>query len=284
MGAPRFSVTVPAYDVEATLPDTIASVQAQTFSDWELIVVDDGSTDGTLALAQRLARFDPRIRVTSQENRGPGGAHNTAAREARADLLVMLSADDLLMPEHLARFNEFVRHNPDAGVFTCNGWYEHEDGRREIVAPERLWADPKGSTLEEVLQTCFYGVGAVYRRSVFDAVGGFREDLYSEDYLFWLLALAQGFRHRHLDEALSVHRRSSTQMSAAALRMRENDLRVIDEVVSSGLLTSSQLAAAERSRARLKKNIRIRRLLGRLVGADVTEGLAARARAARHRR
>ncbi len=282
--APRFSVTVPAYNAEATLAETVASVQAQTFTSWELVIVDDGSSDGTLALARRLAGDDRRIRVVSQENLGPGGAYNTAVREGRADLLVMLSADDLLLPEHLARFDGFVRDNLDAAVFTCNGWYEYEDGRREVAAPERLWADPGGCTLEELLQACFYGVGAVYRREVWDAVGGFREDLYSEDYLFWLLALARGFRHRHLDEILSVHRRTGTQMSAAGLRMRENDLRVVDEVVASGLLTPSQRVAAQRSRTRLKRNIRIRRLLGRLMGADATEDLAARVRAARHRR
>jgi glycosyltransferase involved in cell wall biosynthesis len=281
---PRFSVAVPACNAEATLAEAIASVQAQTLADWELVIVDDGSTDGTLVLAQRLARPDPRIRVISQENRGPGGAYNTAVREARADLLVMLSADDLLLPEHLTRLDEFIRGNREAAVFTCNGWYEYEDGRREAAAPERLWADPGGCTLEELLQACFYGVGAVYRRAVWDALGGFREDLYSEDYLFWLLALARGFRHRHLDEILSVHRRASTQMSAAGLRMRENDLSVIDEVVTSGLLSSSQRAAAERSRAKLTRNIRVRRLLGRLVGADATEGFAARVRAVRHKR
>lgn len=281
---PRFSVTVPAYNAEATLAETVASMRAQTFVDWELVIVDDGSSDGTLALARRLAGEDRRIRVVSQENLGPGGAYNAAVREARADLLVLLSADDLLLPEHLARFDGFVRDSRDAAVFTCNGWYEYEDGRREVVAPERLWADPDGCRLEELLQACFYGVGAVYRREVWDAVGGFREDLYSEDYLFWLLALARGFRHRHLDEILSVHRRTGMQMSAAGLRMRENDLRVVDEVVASGLLTPSQRVAAQRSRTRLKRNIRIRRLLGRLMGADATGDLAARVRAARHRR
>jgi len=281
---PRFSITIPAYNAAPTLAETAASVRAQTLDDWELVIVDDGSTDGTLAVAQRLAASDCRIRVVSQGNLGPGGAYNAAVREARADLLVMLSADDLLIPEHLARFDDFVRLHHDAAVFTCDGWYEYEDGRREVVAPNRLWVDPGGCTLEELLQACFYGVGAVYRRQVWDAVGGFREDLYSEDYLFWLLALAHGFKHRHLDETLSVHRRSSTQMSAAGLRMRENDLRVIDEAVLSGKLTPEQLAAAARSRARLKRNIRIRRLAGRLVGPDATEALAARVRTVRHRR
>ena len=279
--APRFSVTVPAYNAELTLAETIASVQAQTFANWELVIVDDGSTDGTLSLAERLASEDPRIRVVSQENHGPGGAYNTGVREARTDLLVMLSADDLLLPEHLASLAAFVDANPDAAVFTCGGWYEYENGRREGAAPERLWADPRGCTLEELLQACFYGVGAVYRRAVFDAAGGFREDLYSEDYLFWLLALASGFEHRHLAEELSVHRRNSAQMSADAFRMRQNDLVVIETVMASGLLSPEQMEAAGRSAARLRRNIRIRKVLGRFLGPRATERLIARSRPGR---
>ena len=86
-------------------------------------------------------------------------------------------------------------------MFTSDGWYEYDDGRREAARPQARWADPDGCTLEELLAACFYGVGAVYRRAVFDAVGGFREGIYAEDYLFWLLALAHGFRHRHIDHA-----------------------------------------------------------------------------------
>jgi glycosyltransferase involved in cell wall biosynthesis len=278
---PRFSITIPAYNAEATLAETVASVRVQTLADLELVIVDDGSTDSTLSIAERLASEDSRIRVVSQENRGPGGAYNTAAREAKSDLLVMLSADDLLLPEHLASMSAFVSANPDAAVFTCGGWYEYEGGRREEAAPERLWADPCGCTLEDLLRACFYGVGAVYRRELWDAVGGFREDFYSEDYLFWLLALAHGFRHRHLDEALSVHRRNNAQMSADALRMRQNDLVVIETVMASGLLSPGQMEAAQQSVARLRRNIRIRIWLGRLIGSRATERLIAGSRSGR---
>ncbi|MDZ4655869.1 MAG: glycosyltransferase family A protein [Coriobacteriia bacterium] len=139
---PRFSVTVPAYNAATTLAETIRSVQAQTFSDWGLVVVDDGSTDGTRALAESFATADQRIRVVSQENRGSGGAYNTAVRNARADLLVMLSADDLLMPGHLATFDAFIDENPDASIFTSGGWYEYEDGTRESSILQAAWAQP----------------------------------------------------------------------------------------------------------------------------------------------
>jgi len=278
---PRFSVTVPAYNAERTLAETLESVLAQTFSDWELVVVDDGSTDGTRALAERFAARDPRVRVFTQENRGSGGAYNAAVAHARGDLVVMLSSDDLLLPEHLATFDAAARDAVGASVFTSGGWYEYDDGSREAATPEIRWTDPKGCALEELLEACFYGVGAVYRRPVYDVIGGFREDLFAEDYLFWLLALAHGFRHRHISAPLSLHRRNRQQKSADAMRMRETDVRVVTEMMRSGLLSPAQEAAARRSVARLRRAIHVRTLLGKVMSSDALDRAVARTRPAR---
>jgi glycosyltransferase involved in cell wall biosynthesis len=275
---PRFSVTIPAFNAEETLAETIESVRFQTFRDWEMIIVDDGSTDDTRREAERLAAADARVHALHQENRGSGGAYNTAVHSSHSDLLVMLSADDLLLPDHLAAFDESVRGDPDASVFTSNGWYEYEDGRRELANPHARWSDPTGCVLEELVFACFYGVGAVYRRSVYDAVGGFREDLYAEDYLFWLLALARGFKHQHIDRVLSVHRRTTAQKSADAIRMRETDLRVLTELMGTRLPTPHQRKAAERSAARIRRNIRARKILSRTLGSAATERVADRMR------
>lgn len=278
---PRFSVVIPAYNASATLAETVASVRAQTFADWELVIVDDGSTDDTLALAESLAADDPRIRVVTQANRGSGGAYNTGVRKARADLLVMLSADDLLLPGHLAELNALVEAHPDAAAFTCNGYYEYPDGTREAADPQAAWADPARCTLEELLRACWYGVGAVFRRRVFEAVGGFREDIYAEDYLFWLFALARGFEHRHTVEPLSIHRRNAEQKSARVVVMREADAFAIREVIASGLLDASALAAAEESLARIGRTVRTRRVMYRLIGSSAAERLIARVRGRR---
>jgi glycosyltransferase involved in cell wall biosynthesis len=279
--APRFSVTIPAYNAEFTLEETVSSVRAQTFSDWELVIVDDGSTDGTRALAERLASGDERIHAISQENRGSGGAYNTAVREARGDLIVMLSADDLLLPEHLEAFDAFISANPGAGIYTCDGFIENEDGRREPQDLNDGWRGAGECTLADLLGACFFGIGAVYRREVYNAVGGFREDIYAEDYLFWLLALAHGHRHRFLGLQLAVHRRSSTQKSANAIRMRQTDAFVISEVIASGLLKGEDLAAARRVLARHRRNIVVRKVAFRVLGPTITERLIDRLRPAR---
>ena len=265
---PRFTVTIPAYNASATIAETIESVLAQTFTDWEMVIVDDGSTDDTRQVGLGYAAKDPRIRVISQENRGSGGAYNTAVAAARADLLVMLSADDLLLPEHLATFDPFVDANPDAAIFTSDGYYLYDDGSRELANLQSAWADRSSCGLIDLFHACFFGMGAVYRRAVYDAVGGFEEDIYAEDYLFWLMALAKGFRHRSIDTPLGIHRRNSVQKSADTVRMRQAQLRSVQEVLATGLLKPEEAAVAERTIAGLKRTILIRRTLVALLGRD----------------
>lgn len=268
--SPRFSVTIPAYNAAGTLAETVTSVTAQTFADWEIVIVDDGSTDDTRAIAERLAAADPRIRVVSQENRGSGGAYNTAVRNARADLLVMLSADDLLLPQHLDEVSEVIESHPEASVFTCDGFYEYGDGARELSTLHERWADPDECQLADLLVACFFNIGAVYRREVFDAIGGFQENIYAEDYLFFLLALARGFRHRRVPLRLSVHRRSSAQKSAAHVKMRRADIAAIQTVIATGLLDDRERAVARRSIRRHRLNILVRTVLGALLGQNTS--------------
>ena len=276
--APRFSVTIPAYNAEATLAETIESIQAQTFRDWELVIANDGSTDGTLALIEDFMERDARIRVITQENRGSGGAYNTAVRNARAGLIVMLSADDLLLPDHLTQFDAFVAENPDAAIFSSDGYYDYDDGTRELAGLQDVWADPSTCAMPDLLQACFFNMGAVYRAEVFETVGGFREDIYAEDYLFFLLALAHGYRHRFLDKPLAIHRRSAMQKSSNALGVRQAELYSIRELMKTGLLSPSDYEAAEGAVKRLNNNIRIRKVLGAFLGPARTTRLINRVR------
>lgn len=280
---PRFSVTIPAYNAQATLAETVASVLAQTYADWEVVICDDGSTDGTRALAERLSAEEPRIRVVSQENRGSGGAYNTAVRAARSDLLVMLSADDLLLPGHLAAFDAAIAADESVSIFTCDGYFQYEDGTRTPQDLNAGWADPSRCTMADLLNACFYGIGAVYRREVFDTVGGFREDIYAEDYLFWLHAMARGCTHLLVDQPLSVHRRNAAQKSAAALKMREADVRAIGEVIDLGLLGEADARVARAVIARHRRNIAVRRALRVLMGERISSALLAHAGSARRR-
>jgi len=271
--APRFSVTVPAYNAESTLAETVDSIRAQTFPDWELVICDDGSTDGTRALAEHYAEADPRIRVISQANRGSGGAYNTAVRSARSDLIVMISADDLLLPEHLERFDAFIAEHPEAAIFSSDGYYDYDDGTRVTAGLQHAWADPSTCTLPDLFGACFFNMGAVYRAEVFETVGGFREDIYAEDYLFFLMAFAHSYRHAFLEVPLAVHRRTAAQKSSNAIGVRQTEAQSIRDVMATGLLSPTDYAAAEKAVRRINANIRVRRVLGAVLGPARTTRL-----------
>jgi glycosyltransferase involved in cell wall biosynthesis len=244
MPVPRFSIVVPAYNAEATLAETLDAVCAQTFGDWECIVVDDGSVDGTLALARSYEGADPRFRVITQENRGTGGAYNAGVSAAGGDWVSICSADDVLLPPHLASMSRAIDEHPECDIFSCNGYFWHPDGSRELVYPEGEAAAAGSWSLEETFIHCFFSVGACYRRSLFDTVGGYLTDVFGEDYDFWLRAMASGARHLYVPEALSLHRKSETQKSANLRSAFESDIRSIMVVLGSGLLSPSQARAA----------------------------------------
>ncbi|MBB5224424.1 glycosyltransferase involved in cell wall biosynthesis [Amaricoccus macauensis] len=119
-GRPAVSVVTPVWNAAATLAETVASVRAQSLANWEMLLVDDGSTDGSGALAARLAAEEPRIRVlTHATNLGAAAARNHAIREARGRWIAFLDADDLWRPEKLALQVDFMRTRGHPLTFTA---------------------------------------------------------------------------------------------------------------------------------------------------------------------
>jgi teichuronic acid biosynthesis glycosyltransferase TuaG len=119
-GRPAVSVVTPVWNAAATLAETVASVRAQSFADWEMLLVDDGSTDGSARLMARLAAEEPRIRVFAHAtNLGAAAARNRAIREARGRWLAFLDADDLWRPEKLALQVGFMRAQGHPLTFTA---------------------------------------------------------------------------------------------------------------------------------------------------------------------
>lgn len=134
MTSPRFSIVIPAWNVERWLPETIASVRAQTVTDWELIVVDDGSTDGTAAIVK--GQDDDRVRLISQPNSGVSIARNRGISEARGEFIAFLDADDLWSPTHLQRAQEYFDRFPEGQ------WYAGRTIRK--VDPPQKWDEAQG--------------------------------------------------------------------------------------------------------------------------------------------
>jgi len=183
---PRFSVVVPAYEAETTLGETLDAILAQTFTDWECVVVDDGSPDDTLSIATGYAQRDPRFRVVHQSNQGTAGAYNAGVFSAVGDFVVLCSADDILLPEHLSRMSAFIDSEGGYDIYSSSGYYWWPGDYREV--PDGLDEGREIHSLElsDVIRKCFYSVGATYRRELHADVGGYRPGVFGEDYVFWL--------------------------------------------------------------------------------------------------
>jgi glycosyltransferase involved in cell wall biosynthesis len=216
---PHVSVITPAWNAAEFLAGTIESVRAQTVTDWELIVVDDGSTDGTAALVQRYAEIDPRVRLLQQQNSGPSAARNTAMRSATGQFFAFLDSDDRWHPRYLrAQLDVFALH-PDTGLVTGNGWF---DGGPFDGAPTRPLATgyPELPLPVLIAQESSVFIMTVFRRAVFDTIGGFDERQWtSEDYDFWLRAAMAGFKFRRNPEPLGWYRVRGNSLSRNRQRM-----------------------------------------------------------------
>ena len=113
---PTVSVIIPAYNCADLLADAVDSVRAQTYEDYEVIVVDDGSSDDTAAVAERLAADWPKMRAIRAEHKGLAAARNRAVAEMRGQWIALLDADDLWKPEKLQRCMDYLAGHPDLSI------------------------------------------------------------------------------------------------------------------------------------------------------------------------
>ena len=181
---PGVSIIMPCYNAAAHLPQSVGSVLSQTFSDWELIAVDDGSSDDTLSLLQALT--DPRIRVHTQSNQGVSAARNAGLALARGQFVAFLDADDTWAPTFLAKLFTVLQGRPDAVLAYC-GWQNIglPGPRGEPFIPPDYETPAK---LEALLGGCRWPIhAALTQRAAIMAAGGFNPHYANaEDYALWL--------------------------------------------------------------------------------------------------
>ncbi|HEY6299323.1 MAG TPA: glycosyltransferase family A protein [Candidatus Binatus sp.] len=198
---PDVSVIIPTYNRRAMLPEAIDSVLAQSNQSFELIVVDDGSTDGS---AENLARLGQTIRFERIDHCGPASARNRGVAMARAPLIAFLDSDDLWAPTKLERQLAFMRANLDCAISQTNEiWIRN--GRR--VNPGLRHRKRAGDIFIDSLRTCLISMSATMMRTeLFRSLTGFDESmLAAEDYDLWLRILI-GHEAGLLDESLVTRR------------------------------------------------------------------------------
>jgi len=256
---PVVSIVIAAYNASATLGETIDSVAAQTRDVWELVIVDDGSTDATLALARERAVADERIRVITQPNAGTASARNAGFAIAVGEWLCFLDADDMLRPEYIERMTTFISAHPGYDIYSCNAEVLLRNGASDLMWKGARWRRAHEVTAEEQFAESSISPVTLFRPSVFEKVGGFRS-VYSEDYDFWLRALTLGFRHLYDPETLWVYRRREGSKTTALVREAESLLEIHRHAGAMPELTISQRAAAKRAVAFSEARVSRRRL------------------------
>ena len=192
---PRVSVIIPVYNGAATISRALQSVFHQTFADYEVVVVDDGSTDDTPSvLAEYSKSNENKIRVVRQANRGLPAARNAAVAAGRGELLALIDHDDEWLPRKLELSVAAMRADPDAVLLYSDMIVVNEAGeefRRSQIRPDTAHAPAMDEMLARIWPITPSTV--VMRRSAFDRAGGFCEQLISaEDIHFWLLMREQG--------------------------------------------------------------------------------------------
>lgn len=189
------SVIMAAYNAERFVGDAIESVLRQTHSDFEFIVVDDGSTDRTPEILARYAEQDRRLRVITQENRGAGAARNAAVSAARSEWIAVMDSDDVMEPQRLERQIAFVEQHSDVAIASCLVTWINQEGSAMGRSQSELTTDNAvQATLRKNQLLLFCHPGCLIRRSMILDVGGYRGEFWpSEDIdLFSRIADAGG--------------------------------------------------------------------------------------------
>jgi glycosyltransferase involved in cell wall biosynthesis len=182
---PFFSIIIPLYNKETYLSKTLNSVLAQTFVDFEVVIVNDGSTDGSAALAGTFAQADGRIKVFSKPNGGVSSARNFGISLARADYVAFLDADDFWEPRFLEEMCYLITGYPACGMWGCA--YKTIKRNKELLNCTHLPEGIIDNYFQRILKDRISWTSAtVIRREVFDRLGGFPEGMIGgEDYYMW---------------------------------------------------------------------------------------------------
>ncbi len=221
---------IPAYNAEATILDTIASIRAQTHTDLEIIVIDDGSTDGT---RQRVATIaDDRLALHSYRNAGLATARNRGMQRARGAFVSFIDADDLWTPDKLACQLAALERHPEAGLAYSWTVFVDRDGRF-LFAKERLRFE--GDVRVPLLRECFIASGSnvLLRRRCIDAVGPFDPALRAaEDWDYWL-RVAVDWAFVVVPRYQVLYRVSGASMTADAAAVEQACLVVLERALEA---------------------------------------------------
>lgn len=223
---PKVSVIVPTYNAMSYIAETVASILNQTFTDFELILIDDGSSDGTAQWITQVA--DPRVKAITQENKGKAQTCNIGIRLAQGEYLAFLDHDDLWQPTKLEKQVNCLDQDPDAGLVTT--WLTIIDGQSKVTS-DVMASSVEGQVWQQVIEKNSIHSASIplIRRRCFETVGMFDETLFpSEDWDMWI-RIAARYTFAVVKEPLTQWRQHANNTSNDAQKMLRAGLSVLEK-------------------------------------------------------
>lgn len=231
---PLISIVIPAFNAACVIAETLASVRAQTFPDFEVLIVDDGSTDETHALAAKFCETDPRFKVMQQSNQGVSSARNRAIQSARGEWIAFLDADDVWFPRKLECQVGLSRKNPQANLLITNCFIWN--GQCDLYTwYGKNWPLPHGDVTQKVISNICHACAAcmsaaMMRRETLLSLGLFDPEIYScEDWDLLLRMAEDGLRVAGTEEPLVRYRRWPGNKTADCIKTSEAGIRVLEK-------------------------------------------------------
>ena len=228
MSSPSVSVCMPVYNTERYVAEAVESILAQTFGDFEFIIIDDGSTDGSRAILERYAKQDDRIRLISRPNTGIGGARNEALGLARGELIAVMDSDDVALPERFEVQVAYLREHPEVVCLGSKVQFIDEAGRF-------LYEEPDAMDHEAIQEVALRGYcplsqcSMMMRREAVLAIKGYDPELSSAEDLDLVLRLGERGKLVNLPQVLQKYRWHDQSISAKkqALQLDRGRLAVL---------------------------------------------------------
>jgi glycosyltransferase involved in cell wall biosynthesis len=209
---PTCSIVLPVYNAAETLSECLESIRRQTLQDWELIIVDDGSDDGTSDLLSQFAASDQRVTILSPGRIGLVPAINLGYQNTQTYLIARMDADDIMSPTRLQKQVSFLNARPDVDVLATQVKLFPDEVLQEGYREYIRWQNECLSSTEIAdniyVESPLANPSVMYRRKIYEQHGPYRDGLFPEDYDFWLRLHAAGIKMAKVPEVLLDWRES----------------------------------------------------------------------------
>ena len=232
---PLVSIIIPSYNMAHFLPETLDSVIAQKYSNFEALIIDDGSTDQTREVAQKYQKKDSRIKYVYQENKGLGGARNTGINNATGELISTLDADDQYHPDFLSKtVDRLLSSNKKTVAVAPNGNF-YLKGKKLARSFYQTFQTPEKITLRNELEGNKIPSVGLMKKAIIKEVGLYRKIRQLEDYDLWLRLLLTGYQIATEPEPLFRYRLHGQSLSANRKKMAGSEVELFQQLLKGKL-------------------------------------------------